>query len=82
MYKNNQTKSTKCQYQAAASNPKWWNLEKWNIKWRIKQINRNVVPINTWIPWNPVAIKNVDPYTESEIENGACLYSYAWSIEK
>jgi hypothetical protein len=24
MYKNIQTTSTKCQYQSAASNPKWW----------------------------------------------------------
>jgi len=32
---------------------------------------RNVVPIITWSPWNPVAIKNVDPKAESEIENGA-----------
>jgi len=29
MYKNNHTTSTKCQYQAAASNPKWRVGEKW-----------------------------------------------------
>jgi hypothetical protein len=28
MNKNNQTTSTKCQYQAAASNPKWCDEEK------------------------------------------------------
>lgn len=60
-YKNNHTTSTKCQYHAAASNPKWWYEEKWFFIERIKQINKKIVPINTWIPWNPVAIKNVDP---------------------
>lgn len=61
MYKNNQTISTKCQYQAAASNPKWWIFEKWINKFRKKQINKKVVPIITCNPWNPVAIKKVDP---------------------
>ena len=28
MYRNNQTTSTKCQYQAAASNIKWWLKDK------------------------------------------------------
>jgi len=61
MYKNNHTTSTKCQYHAAASNPKWWIDEKWFIKCRTKQTNKNVVPIITWSPWNPVAIKKEDP---------------------
>jgi len=56
MYKNNHTISTKCQYQAAASNPKWWVLEKWKLICRIKHTKRKEEPINTWIPWNPVAI--------------------------
>lgn len=56
IYKNNQTTSTKCQYHAAASNPKWWFFEKWLFKCRNKHTNKKVVPINTWIPWNPVAI--------------------------
>lgn len=34
-----------------------------------------MVPIITWIPWNPVATKNVDPYTESDMQNGASTYS-------
>lgn len=42
----------------------------------------NRVPIITCNPWNPVAIKNVDPYTESAIENEASIYSNNWSIEK
>lgn len=61
MNKNNQTISTKCQYHAAASNPKWWELLNLNLYVRIKQINKNKDPIKTWIPWNPVARKNVDP---------------------
>jgi len=31
MYKNSQTTSTKCQYQAAISNPKWWFDEKCSV---------------------------------------------------
>jgi len=45
---------------------------------RIIHTIRNIVPINTWAPWNPVATKNVDPYTLSAIENGASIYSPAW----
>lgn len=61
VYKNSHTTSTKCQYQAAASNPKWCDEEKWFIMIRIRHIKRNVDPIITWRPWNPVATKNVDP---------------------
>lgn len=32
-------------------------------------------PIITCNPWNPVAIKNVEPYEESAIENPPWLYS-------
>lgn len=53
--------STKCQYQAAASNPKWWLLVKWYLHCRIRQTSRNVVPIITCRPWNPVAKKKIDP---------------------
>jgi hypothetical protein len=35
----------------------------------------NVVPIIKRSPWNPVATKNVDPYAESAIVNGASKYS-------
>ena len=31
----------------------------------------------TWRPWNPVAIKKVDPYTLSAILKGASMYSMA-----
>ena len=40
------------------------------------------VPTWTWRPWNPVAKKNVDPYTESEIWKGLSIYSRAWKNVK
>jgi len=82
MYKNNQTTSTKCQYHAAASNPKWWFDEKCNVVCRSRHAVRNVVPIITCSPWKPVATKKVDPYAESEIVKGASKYSYACSAVK
>lgn len=53
--------STKCQYQAAASNPKWWSDVKWNLISRKRQTVRKVDPMITWSPWNPVATKKVEP---------------------
>lgn len=53
--------STKCQYQAAASNPKWWFDVKWNLISRRRQTRRKEDPIMTWRPWKPVATKKVDP---------------------
>jgi len=41
-----------------------------------------MVPMITCIPWNPVAMKNVLPYEESEMENSACIYSMVWSMVK
>jgi hypothetical protein len=43
---------------------------------------RNVVPIITCSPWNPVATKNVDPYAVSAIVKGASKYSYACNAVK
>ena len=57
MNKNNQTTPTKCQYQAAASNPKWWFDDKCKVMCRNKRVVRNVVPIITCSPWNPVVTK-------------------------
>lgn len=74
-YKNSQITSTKCQYQEAASNPKWWDLVKWDKFNLNRHTSKNSVPIITCNPWNPVATKKVDPYTESAIENGDSLYS-------
>lgn len=70
-----QTTSTKCQYHAAASNPKWRLVEKWLRNIRIRHTARKVVPIRTCRPWNPVATKKVEPYTLSAIVNGASWYS-------
>jgi len=81
-YRQIHTTSTKCQYHAAASNPKWWLFEKWWRYVRIKHTKRNEDPIKTWAPWNPVATKNVDPYTLSEILKDASAYSPAWSTVK
>lgn len=49
---------------------------------RPKHTMRKVDPIKTWAPWNPVATKNVDPYTLSAIENEASRYSPACRIVK
>ena len=77
--KNNHTTSTKCQYHAAASKPKWWFFEKCVFKCLIKQTIIKHVPTKTWNPWNPVAMKNVEPYILSDIVNSASTYSNNWS---
>lgn len=74
-YKNSQTTSTKCQYQAAHSNAVMWFILLFILCKRFIATIRNVVPIMTCSPWNPVAMKNVDPNTESAMENGASIYS-------
>lgn len=43
---------------------------------------RKVDPMMTCKPWKPVAMKNVDPYTPSEIVNGVSKYSEAWRSVK
>ena len=78
--KNNHTTSTKCQYHAAASNPKWWVLVKWLYTILKKEINIKIVPIKTWNPWNPVVIKKQDPKTLSEIVKGESKYSNACKL--
>ncbi len=60
MKRNSQTTSTKCQYQAAASRPKWWSGLKWPRQARKRQTARNQVPMITWKPWKPVAMKKVE----------------------
>jgi len=49
---------------------------------RVKETAKKIDPMITCKPWNPVAIKNVDPKDESAIENGASLYSNPWNKEK
>jgi hypothetical protein len=61
MYRNSQNKSTKCQYHAAASNPKWWLDEKCRVICRSRHVVKKVVPMITCSPWNPVVTKKVDP---------------------
>ena len=80
--KNSQTTSTKCQYHAAASNPKWCDFVKWPKYPLNKQTDKKIVPTITWKPWKPVAIKNTDGYIPSVNPNGACIYSSAWKNVK
>lgn len=47
------------------------------MAWRSVHTKRNVVPIRTCSPWNPVATKNVVPYTLSAKENLVSKYSAA-----
>jgi hypothetical protein len=49
---------------------------------RSRHTRRKDDPIRTCAPWNPVATKNVDPYTLSAIENEASMYSPAWRSVK
>ena len=77
MYRNSQTTSTKCQYQAAHSNPVVWSILFRVLLIRFRDTVRNVDPMITCSPWNPVAMKNVVPKAESDRENGASLYSNA-----
>ena len=55
------TTSTKCQYQAAASSPKWWEFDSCKRTARARHTLRKDDPMITWSPWNPVAMKNVEP---------------------
>lgn len=48
---------------------------------RMAETVRNADPMSTCRPWKPVAIKNVVPYAESEMEKGASMYSKACRAE-
>lgn len=74
--------STKCQYQIAPKRPIWRTFLNIPFISRIKQTNKNKVPTITCNPWNPVAIKKVEPYTESAIVKDASKYSIAWKQVK
>ena len=80
--RKSQTTSTKCQYQAPASNPKWCSWVKWWLINLIKQTAKKQVPIKTWNPWNPVARKKHEPYKLSEIVKPASAYSKPWNPVK
>ena len=49
---------------------------------RFRAAPRNKVPISTWSPWKPVAIKNDEPKIESEKLKDASQYSQACSRVK
>ena len=57
-------------------------MENWLSSNRIKQTVKKIVPINTWNPWKPVAIKKVDPKIPSDIEKLAETYSKACNAVK
>ena len=76
-YRNNHTTSTKCQYQAAHSNPTMCLFDALMFMKRANEMVKKMDPMITWSPWKPVAIKNVDPKEESDMQNGASIYSNA-----
>jgi len=39
------------------------------------EINRNILPINTCVPWKPVATKKILPYAPSLKQKNLSLYS-------
>jgi len=56
-----QTTSTKCQYQAAVSNPIWCVVLKPLFMFLQYERIRRAVPTITWKPWSPVSIKKTLP---------------------
>jgi len=81
-YRNSHTTSTKCQYHAAHSKPTKWAAEFTKFENRFNEITKNEVPIITCNPWNPVAMKKVEPNLESAIQKGASMYSNPWNRVK
>jgi hypothetical protein len=59
-----------------------WLEELISLLKRERETRRKIDPIITWRPWNPVAIKNVEPKDESDIEKGASMYSNPWKPVK
>src|SRR5690606_25170036 len=55
-HRHSHTTSTKCQYQAAASKPKWCCGVKCPLIARNRQTARKMVPTMTWKPWKPVVM--------------------------
>ena len=60
MKRNSHTTSTKCQYQAAASKPKWRCGREVALHGADQADDRKMVPTITWKPWKPVARKKVE----------------------
>jgi len=82
MYKKIHTTSTKCQYNIPASYPKWWCCVKWYLIKRRRPTDKNIVPIITCSPWNPVPKKKQVPNAPSLIVNEDTLYSITCSKVK
>lgn len=59
-----------------------WDSELIIFLSRFIEKNKKIEPINTWRPWNPVAMKKLEPKAVSEIEKGAEIYSNPWKREK
>ena len=70
-------------YQCQIENSKFmWRInEKWKLYVRINEVNI-IVPIETWISWNPVDRKKIDPSILSFIQEYTFLYSIIWLIGK
>jgi hypothetical protein len=59
-----------------------WLEELISLLKRLSEIVKKIDPMITCSPWNPVAMKNVEPKEESAIQKGASLYSNPWKKEK
>jgi len=59
-----------------------WTTELIILLNRIKETIKNTEPIITCMPWNPVAIKKVEPKEESDMQKGASKYSKPWNKVK
>lgn len=55
------------------------NLEALIFMNRKSDTVKKIEPMITCKPWNPVAMKNVDPKAESAMQNGASVYSNPWN---
>jgi hypothetical protein len=64
------------------SNPSKLNLVYLNSKIRNTENLKAEIPISTWRPWNPVAIKKIDPNLLSQTVNPREKYSKACKVRK
>jgi len=76
--KNNQTISTKCQYQILISKKTAPKVKYFLIKINVFK-TKSPAPITTCLPWSPVNRKNHPPKIPSAIKTPAVLYSTAWT---
>lgn len=50
-------------------------LDAFSFKNRRRDTVRKIDPMMTCSPWNPVAMKKVEPKAESDMQKGASIYS-------